>query len=263
MPTPPTPSSSRPIAPSIHPRTTTRPLLVAVLAIAFAGPAAAVDGVLEINQTAALQGGITAADTPGFPVTLSEPGHYRLTGPLVTGPNTDAVVILGAGVFLDLNGFAISCVGLLDRACSQAGGGSARGIHAAGTTGLRIANGSVRDQPGGGILLAGAQGFQIDGVQSHDNRFFGLRVEGSSVGRISRVIANRNSSWGIEIENADLPIAIDDTTTADNTSGGLRTVISVVVPRTSVANSTFADGVSATVRAFGCWLDGYSAVCPP
>ncbi len=77
------------------------------------------------------------------------------------------------------------------------------------------------------------------------------------------MIANRNSSWGIEIENADLPIAIEETTTADNPNGGLHTEIPVIVPRTSVAHSTFADGVTATVRTLDCWIDGYSSVCPP
>ncbi len=129
-PDPPTPSfPPRPTDPTLRtPRTRARlvSLVATTITAALAGPAAAVDGVLEINQTAALVGGITPADAPGFPVTLAEPGHYRLTGPLVTDANTDAVLILGAGVTLDLNGFSISCDGIFDRACSQAAGGSAR-----------------------------------------------------------------------------------------------------------------------------------------
>jgi len=43
------------------------PLLVLFLAM----PARASDGVLEINQTCAIQTGCFAGDTAGFPVTIS------------------------------------------------------------------------------------------------------------------------------------------------------------------------------------------------
>ena len=46
----------------------------APLLVALAGPALAVDGVIEINQTAALAGAVTATDSPEFPVTLDAPG---------------------------------------------------------------------------------------------------------------------------------------------------------------------------------------------
>jgi len=45
-------------------------------------PAGAVDGVIEINQAKAKAGAVTAGDTPGFPVTISAAGSYRLTGDL-------------------------------------------------------------------------------------------------------------------------------------------------------------------------------------
>src|SRR5271156_5439677 len=48
----------------------------------LAAPAWAVDGVIEINQASAKAGGVTPGDTPLFPVTLSQPGSYRLTGNL-------------------------------------------------------------------------------------------------------------------------------------------------------------------------------------
>jgi hypothetical protein len=50
-------------------------------------PGAAVDGVIEINQSRALAGGVTPGDAPGFPVTISARGSYRLTGNLdLTAP---------------------------------------------------------------------------------------------------------------------------------------------------------------------------------
>ena len=44
------------------------PLLTLVLAL----PVLAVDGVLEINHTCAVQTGCFSGDTPGYPVTITE-----------------------------------------------------------------------------------------------------------------------------------------------------------------------------------------------
>src|SRR5882672_11227351 len=68
----------------------------------------AVDGVVLIDQNRALAGNITPGDAPGFPVTISQSGSYRLSGNLtVSDVNTSAIQITGENVSLDLNGFAI------------------------------------------------------------------------------------------------------------------------------------------------------------
>lgn len=84
---------------------------VALLALGLvvASPTRAADGVIEINQTRALEGGITPLDSPGFPVHLGTPGSYRLTGDLsVADPDLKGIVIVAEGTTLDLNGFQIS-----------------------------------------------------------------------------------------------------------------------------------------------------------
>ena len=57
-------------------------LLTVTMIAALTCIGAASDGVIEINQARALQGGVTEGDTPGFPVTISQSGSYRLTGNL-------------------------------------------------------------------------------------------------------------------------------------------------------------------------------------
>src|ERR1035438_128341 len=77
---------------------------------AFLLPAAVfgVDGVILIDQNKALAGNVTPGDTPGFPVTISQPGSYRLDSNLtVPDVNTTAIVIAADNVTIDLNGFAI------------------------------------------------------------------------------------------------------------------------------------------------------------
>src|SRR5437660_11740367 len=93
---------------------------------ACAIPAYAVDGVVLINQSAALAGNVTPGDAPGFPVTISAAGSYRLSGNLtVNDANTTAIQITADNVAIDLNGFSIIgptvCSGSPVTACSPAG----------------------------------------------------------------------------------------------------------------------------------------------
>ena len=76
---------------------------LALTALALARPALGVDGVIEVNQARAIAGGVTAGDTPGFPVTLSREGSYRLTGNLGVGnADTTAILVTSGDVTIDL-----------------------------------------------------------------------------------------------------------------------------------------------------------------
>jgi hypothetical protein len=63
--------------------------------------------VILITQTKASAGGVTPGDTPGFPVTLSLPGMYRLDTNLAVSANKDGIQVTGDDVTIDLNGFRI------------------------------------------------------------------------------------------------------------------------------------------------------------
>ena len=69
-----------------------RVLLNLLLFLALPSPALADDGVLGINATCAVQTGRFAGDTPGYPVTLSQPGSYRLTSNLVQPDAATSVI---------------------------------------------------------------------------------------------------------------------------------------------------------------------------
>lgn len=84
----------------------------AAAALAFASlPALAVDGVVLIDQNKALAGNVTPGDAAGFPVTLSKPGSYRLSGNLSAPAGAHGILIASAGVTLDLNGFTLASEG--------------------------------------------------------------------------------------------------------------------------------------------------------
>ena len=79
----------------------------AVLCAFMSTAAFAVDGVVLIDQNRALAGNVTPGDTPGFPITISQPGSYRLSGNLSVPSGQNAIVIAAQNVTLDLNGFNI------------------------------------------------------------------------------------------------------------------------------------------------------------
>jgi hypothetical protein len=71
-------------------------------------PAHAVDGDILITQAKALAGNVTPGDMPGFPVTISLPGKYKLAGNLVVNDYyVNGIEITHPHVTLDLNGFVL------------------------------------------------------------------------------------------------------------------------------------------------------------
>jgi len=107
------------------------PVVVAIV-VSGVPDSRATDGAIEINHERALAGGVggdLVADPAGYPVILTQPGSYRLTGNLtVPNVNTIAVSVRASNVTLDLGGFAILgpvvCTGSPVTSCSGSGLGS-------------------------------------------------------------------------------------------------------------------------------------------
>jgi len=180
-------------------------ILAAVVLALAASQAMAVDGVIEINQARALAGGVTPGDTPGFPVSITQAGSYRLTGSLETG-NLPGIDISANDVTLDLNGFSLG---------SDFVGGPSFGIRGgASNRNIRVENGLVRlflaegidlgnrsivrnvrvESCGGGILLGNDS--EVTSCLSRDNGKQGIRVGDNS--KVINSTAIDNSFDGIE-----------------------------------------------------------------
>jgi hypothetical protein len=80
-------------------------LTLASLALAAFGSSAFAQ--VTIDQNKAMAGNVTPGDAAGFPVTISQPGHYKLTSNLIVPAATQGIVITAENVTLDLNGFGI------------------------------------------------------------------------------------------------------------------------------------------------------------
>jgi hypothetical protein len=86
----------------------TRTFLLAAACLLPPLPALGAGGVLEINQTCAVETGCFAGDLAGYPITIGASGSYQLTGNLtLPGENTTGIEVQAPYVDLDLGGFAI------------------------------------------------------------------------------------------------------------------------------------------------------------
>lgn len=185
-------------------------LLVGLGALVTALPAHAVDGVIEINQSRALAGGITAGDGPNYPVILNDSGSYRLTSNLTAALNNDGIVVNANDVTIDLNGFTIT----------GGGGLIADGISIPGFKNVEIRNGTIRGFTRNGIFTnINTQYIRVIGVTAIGNVFSGIDLQGQ--GNIIDGCTVLNNASGMRVFEGSLVI---NSVARGNTSFGLSLV---------------------------------------
>lgn len=175
------------------------------------GRARATDGVLEIGQTCAVNTGCFAGDAPGYPVTITAAGSYRLTSNLVLpGIAYTGIDVASPDVSIDLNGFEIvgeACVGATTDCTPALGAGS--GVKAASSGGpyyaISVRNGTVTGMGFCGVFLDRQS--EVRNVRVRWNRGDGIRVGYGST--VTDSISHQNGSYGIQ--------SFDDSTVSGNT----------------------------------------------
>jgi hypothetical protein len=177
------------------------PALVVLVALVSSHPVGAVDGAIEIDQARATAGGITPGDSLGFPVTLSLPGHYRLTSNLfVAGDAVVGIDVTADNVVLDLNNFMVDCT----LHCTT-------GIQApAPRRNIVVKNGTVNRFPAAGVALGN---YSVAEKVSVTGSGIGVLVNIASVIRSCVITGNGN---GIHTGNASL---IESNLVVDNLTG--------------------------------------------
>ena len=186
-------------------QTTTRlhALGLAAALLTAAPVALAVDGQKLIDMAKVAAGGLTPGDTPGFPVTISQPGSYKLSGNLtVPNPGTTAIEIAASHVTLDLNGFAI--LGITDCSsglspCVNAGNGVGIVTRGGARFNITLRNGTIQGMGREGILLHG-DSHLVEYMHVRSNGGDGISIRGGSDKGSSIVqhnTAQRNSGNGI------------------------------------------------------------------
>jgi hypothetical protein len=213
-------------------------LLVLLAAIAL--PLHAVDGVVLINQNTALAGNVTPGDSPGFPVTISTPGSYKLSGNLtVPDANTTAIQVSADNVTIDLNGFSILgpvvCTGFPVTSCTPTGSGVGITNAPLDTTNITVRNGVVRGMGAVGIAL-GEGGIRVEGIRATNNGIAGISV---ASGIVTSCEVTQNGGLGIS-QGA----VIMGNVVRGNASDGIQTASGVVTNNFVFKNG--GNGIEAT-----------------
>jgi hypothetical protein len=205
--------------------------LIALSAAALAGPAAA--DVISLTQSKAVAGNVTPGDTAGFPITISQPGSYRLDTNLTPGANKAGIEIKAPNVSIDLNGFA------LDGASVATVGiyGNAASISAA------IRDGTITRFKSDGIN--GNAGWEVERVRVVANGRYGIKVGNFFV--LTNNIVRGNTSSGIYTNVSGV---IQGNTVAENGATGISTYRAAIVGNAINNNISFGiDG--GTTSAYG------------
>ena len=181
-------------------------LLTSMVGIIAAVPVFASDGQLEINQACAVNTGCFAGDASGFPVTIIQPGSYRLTGSLdlsAEDVNVSGISVSAPAVTIDLGGFHItgptSCSGsgtIISCNPSSTGVGSAGVQFTISATAGVVQNGIVRNITNFGILSQ-ATGLRVQDITAVHNGRDGI------AGRERSLVAH-----SVAIENGWQPLFV-------------------------------------------------------
>ena len=247
----------------------------ALVSLALPPMVFAVDGQILITRARALAGGVAPGDSPGFPVTITQPGGYVLASVLVVpDATTSAIVIAADHVNLNLNGFAIlgpvDCSGGL-YPCAGTSANPRTGGKGIVTDTVRfnitIRNGTIQGMGGTGIQLAG-DSHLIEYVHVRSNGFGGIDItssadQGASI--VQHSTAQRNGS-GDQTPTQTNPfpdftygISIDRGTvthcTADDNQTGIGVGVGTLSHNVSIRNRN-AVNVSRYVSFFAKTLQG-------
>lgn len=131
-------------------------------------------GGVPLDQRLAAVGGLPPGDdgcrdTPGFPITICQPGSYRLIENIEVPADTDAIEVLADDVTIDLSGFSITGPNACDSgaegfSCTHRSG---TGITTGLVRGLAVRNGAIHGMGGDGI---NCKGCTVESVRARHNR---------------------------------------------------------------------------------------------
>lgn len=208
-------------------------LVIGVAAALGVARSASAAGAIEINHAKALAGGVSSEDTPGYPVTIFDPGSYVLTGNLQqSDPELHAIFIVGSDVVLDLGGFAITGPNFCPESCATTGPGG--GVYSTGDRNV-VRNGTVR-----GVAARGVWGFsegRIERVIASHNGQNG--IAGGSDTVVQSSMALYNQLTGISVGSGG---AVIDSTSAHNLEIGIAVDSPATIARSSVRQNA-GDGI--------------------
>lgn len=216
------------------------------------------EGMLEINQTCAVNDGCFAGDSPGFPVEITESGSYVLTGMLEPPSDQHGIFVNADGVSIDFGGFGVkgpeSCSDTPVTSCS--GTEITSGVRGNSASEVSVSNGRVTGVPGIGIFLGararvtdfkfvenGGKGVavgedsRIENVEARRNGDDGIVASDRTV--VREAIVSGNATDGIDMGNFGVVV---DSVVQGNGSDGIPAIKANVI-RNSTVSENGGDGI--------------------
>lgn len=201
-----------------------------------------------LDHAHALQGDVTPFDMPGYPITISRPGRYRLVSDLDVPPHADGIVITAPDVTLDLNGYTVRgpvrCVhqpahSTVD--CNWLAEPQPRaGINSVAAPRSVVRHGTVQGFAGTGIRHGAAA--TLEHLEVHSNAGAGIVGPGpAEQGVIRDVLVRHNAGSGIVCDQ----MLVERSAFVENGGDGA-----------DCRRSEFADSVSRGNGGFGM-ADGF------
>jgi parallel beta helix pectate lyase-like protein len=199
------------------------------LFVALSTMAYGVDGVVLIDQNRALAGNVTPGDAPGFPVSITRPGSYKLSGNLTVGDvNAQGIVISADHVTIDLNGFAILGPATCSPTCSvsTAGIGITTALTAEKRVNITVRNGTIQGMGGSGINLRGSSHL-VEYMHVRGNGGNGIIISSADLLTSSVVQHNivENNGVGITLQEG----IVSHNTVSANRAGGISVAVGWVI----------------------------------
>ena len=174
-----------------------RIIVLLIILCLFVPTVHASDGVFEINADCAVFGCFDG-DTGGYPVTITNPGSYRLTGNLTTGSTNQTLIeVTSSDVGIDLNGFSllgpVTCSGTV---LSCSGSGSGVGIDALNQDNISVRNGTISGM--GNIGLIAGRFARVESLTVSENGASGIQVFAPGA-MLHRITASENGDDGVAL----------------------------------------------------------------
>ncbi len=163
-----------------------------------------------------------------FPITISQPGSYYLTGDITGVSGKDGIHINAHDVTLDLNGFTVSGVA-----------GSYTGVYTDGWNDT-VRNGSVNYWGLNGIYGSGSNS-TFDGVQARSNGGTGIE-NGNGSGLVLHCVATNNGNNGIVLNGG----VVRDSQASTNNNWGI-----VADAKTLVLSNTVSGNAGGGIHLSG------------
>lgn len=198
----------------------------------------AADGVVLIDQNRALAGSLTVGDAPGFPVTISQPGSYQLSGNLNVPDGVSGIEITANHVTLNLNGFTIAGSPHTEGAAA---------IKILSQENVAIANGTVTGMYAG-LFFTGVSHAHVEHVRAVGNKVFGILIQGNAA--VANSTASGNGT-GIQVGTSGGGQPITGSSLRDNDVSHNQTGIRVQCAATNLIGNTASGNLQFALDMLG------------